>query len=358
MSEVAAPARVHRADEHKAARIRHLSRRTGDGHGTVLQGLAQNLHRVAVEFRQLVEEQHAVVRNRNLTGCGNLTAAGKSRRAHRMVRRTERTLDNQRFTVGQHPGNGMKHRRLNRLGERQRRQNRRQTLGKHTLAGAGRTDQKHIMLTHSRKLKCTFCQTLSFDIGIIDADIVGKRMCSLTVKYRRFHRHTPRQMVEQFHDIMHRVNGDTFDDRCFRGILCGDKHLRLPGSLCRNAHTEDAAHTAHLTGKRQLTDEAHFGQISLDRQTTACRHDADEHRKIVKRTLFALVGRCQIDRQRTVRENDTGVGTCRTQTFSGFSDRAVRQTDDLKLRNRIDAVDLNGDGKAFNAKQTCAVNGG
>ena len=65
MAEIAARAGIHCADEHHAAGIGESARDAGDRDRSILNGLAQRLHRCAREFRQLVEKEHAVVRERN-----------------------------------------------------------------------------------------------------------------------------------------------------------------------------------------------------------------------------------------------------------------------------------------------------
>ena len=61
---------VHGGDELKIGRISDLSGRPGDGQLSVLHRLPQHLERVAPELGQLVEEQHAAVRERDLAGQG------------------------------------------------------------------------------------------------------------------------------------------------------------------------------------------------------------------------------------------------------------------------------------------------
>lgn len=61
---------VHGGDEHEARGKRHRPRRPGDRHVAVLEGLAKDLERGALEFRKLVEEEHAIVGEADLTGRG------------------------------------------------------------------------------------------------------------------------------------------------------------------------------------------------------------------------------------------------------------------------------------------------
>jgi hypothetical protein len=58
------------ADQHHPRREGEGLRGAGDGHAPLLQGLAQHLEDVLLELRELVEEEHAVVGERDLAGRG------------------------------------------------------------------------------------------------------------------------------------------------------------------------------------------------------------------------------------------------------------------------------------------------
>ena len=83
---------IHRANKHEIGRKRHLSADTSDGDLAVLERLTEYLHCLCGKFGKLIEEKHAVMRERDLARSGNLTTARKPRGRHRMMRRAERTL--------------------------------------------------------------------------------------------------------------------------------------------------------------------------------------------------------------------------------------------------------------------------
>ena len=57
--------RVHCRHQHEFRREGHAAGRPGNGGAPLLQRLAHRLEHVALEFRQLVQKEHAVVRQRN-----------------------------------------------------------------------------------------------------------------------------------------------------------------------------------------------------------------------------------------------------------------------------------------------------
>ncbi|MHC2672044.1 hypothetical protein ACVI1J_004207 [Bradyrhizobium diazoefficiens] len=83
----------------------------GAGHRdlAVLQRLAQRIQHARIELRQLVEEQHALMRERDLAGLGVHAAAGERGHAGGMMRRAERAPRSQR-TAFDLAGDGGDHR--------------------------------------------------------------------------------------------------------------------------------------------------------------------------------------------------------------------------------------------------------
>ena len=59
---------VHGRNHHKGAGIGERGADPGDGHLVILQRLAQAFHRLTGEFRQLVQEQDAVVASETSPG--------------------------------------------------------------------------------------------------------------------------------------------------------------------------------------------------------------------------------------------------------------------------------------------------
>src|SRR5438874_10740546 len=78
--------RIHRGGEHEGGREGERHRGAADSHPLIFERLAQDFENAPVEFRQLVEEEHAVVRERNFAGARYGPAADESGVAYRVVR--------------------------------------------------------------------------------------------------------------------------------------------------------------------------------------------------------------------------------------------------------------------------------
>lgn len=87
----------------------------GDHHLAGLQRRAQGIERLGAELRELVEEQHAVVGERDLPRFGLQPAAGQRGHAGRMVRTAERPRAGQGASRDQ-SGHRMDHGGLQKFG--------------------------------------------------------------------------------------------------------------------------------------------------------------------------------------------------------------------------------------------------
>ena len=142
---VAAGAGIHRGDEHEARREHRAARGAGDGDPPFLQRLAHQVEHVAVELGQLVEEQHAVVRQGDLARSRLRSAADERRAGDAVMRRPERPPRQQAGTRRQEAGHRVDGRAVERLVEGERRQDRRQPARQHRLARARRPAHQQVV---------------------------------------------------------------------------------------------------------------------------------------------------------------------------------------------------------------------
>ena len=88
---IAAEAGIHRGHQHEAGREGDGAGGPGDGDHAVFQGLAQHLQGGALEFRQFVQEEDAVVGQAHLPRPGGGAAADEPGVGDGVVRRPERS---------------------------------------------------------------------------------------------------------------------------------------------------------------------------------------------------------------------------------------------------------------------------
>ena len=147
----AARAHVHRPHELEPRREERVPADAGDRDDAVLERLAQRLEHRARELRQLVEQQDAAVRERDLAGPRARSASDHRGSRRAVVRRAKRRDGDERPFRGKQPRHGVDARHLQRLLAHERRQDPWQPPREHRLArsrwplqeqvvGAGRRD--------------------------------------------------------------------------------------------------------------------------------------------------------------------------------------------------------------------------
>ena len=144
VAQIAAWAGIHRRDELEAGRKRRLARRARDMDAARFDRLAQHFEHPAVPFRQLVEEQHAVMGQRDFAGPRIAAAADQRDRGGRVVRRAKRASPPIVGTKA--AGQRLQRGGFQRLVLGKRRQQARQALRQHRFAGPRRPDHQDIVI--------------------------------------------------------------------------------------------------------------------------------------------------------------------------------------------------------------------
>jgi hypothetical protein len=103
-----AAAGVHGRDELDARRVKNSVVCAGDDQRAGLQRLTQRVYDLRRKFRQLVEEQHAVMGQRHLSRARAHAAADQRRHAGGVMRRAERPLPAE-LAVADLPGHALDH---------------------------------------------------------------------------------------------------------------------------------------------------------------------------------------------------------------------------------------------------------
>ncbi len=166
-----AAARIHRRHQHETRRIGDAVIDARDRDLAGFQRLAQRVENLGGEFRHLVEEQDAVMRQRNFARPRPQAAADQRRHRRRVMRRPERPLVGQRAAFD-HAGDRGDHRDFEQFGRRQRRQDRRQPCRQHRLAGAGRPDHHQVMAAGGGDFERALGALLALDVGKVERHAV------------------------------------------------------------------------------------------------------------------------------------------------------------------------------------------
>ncbi|MEZ5978935.1 MAG: hypothetical protein R3F34_12020 [Planctomycetota bacterium] len=163
VTEVAARTGVRGSDELEARGQLALGSRAHDRHGPRLERLSQRLDRLPSELRELVEEQDAEVRARDLAGDGRIAAAHESHLTRGVVRRAPRTRGDESLRPLTERGDEACE--FDALVERQRREQLRERPREECLARSRRSGEQQSVRARRRDFERLLADLLPGDGG-------------------------------------------------------------------------------------------------------------------------------------------------------------------------------------------------
>jgi hypothetical protein len=224
-SEPAAGTRIHRGHQLEARGKFGPARGAGNGDAARLQGLAQGFEGRAREFRQFIEEQDAMVGQRNLARPRRRAATDQRHRAGGVMRgtgRPQRPL-RQREATGKAGDRGA----FERFRHAHGRQQPGKALRQHGFARTRRADEQQRMAARRGDLQGAACASLALDVGEVgivrtgDGRIARQAYPAIVVGLRRLGlRLELRDHVQQ----MPRANHMGARDQCGLLRACRRQH--------------------------------------------------------------------------------------------------------------------------------------
>ena len=181
--EVAAGAGIHGRGQHEARGKAERHGGARDGDGVIFERLAHDFEHVAGKLGQLVEEEQAVVRERDLAGARHDAAADEAGVGDGVVRRAEGPLRDQAGAGIEHAGDGVNLGGLERFVEGERGEDRRQALGQHGFAGAGRADHENVVAAGRGHFERALGGLLAAHIAEVDGEML--QLAEQRLRWRR-----------------------------------------------------------------------------------------------------------------------------------------------------------------------------
>ena len=210
------------------------------------------------------------------------------------------------------------------------------------------------MSTSRRDLKRTLGALLSFHIGKIQGGIYSVFFKYTFIKVCGRKGRFALQVRDDLADVMHGINAKTLHDGGFRRVFRRDEDFLFPGISCRHAHGKRAAHTAKLTAKRKLTDEAFILQRDILRNRTRDAHDRNEDGKIIGGAFLFLIRGREIDGDLRIGKEIAAVFDGGFDAFLGFLDGSIGKTYDIESGDPIVGIAFHGHRVTLNAEKSCA----
>ena len=321
---------------------------------TVLQRLAHRLQNAALELRQFVQKQNAVVRQRNFSRRRIDVAAEQSRVARRVMRRAKWPARHQRLARPQQPDDAVNLRRLQRLVQSQRRQNRRQPLGQHGFAGAGRADEQRVMSARGGNFQSAFYVFLALDLGKIQIVVVYLIEDFGNVHLGRSDFVFAFQKTGGLAQILNRDDLQALDDRGLRGVFRRNEHADPAVRAGAQGHRQHALARTHRAGQRQFAHDDEIVEL-VGFDLFAGGQHADGDGQVKARPLLFHVGGREVDGRASHRKFETGIGERGGDPVARFLHRGVRQADDDDESVAVTGIDLDVNRKSFDPVERCGA---
>jgi hypothetical protein len=226
----------------------------------------------------------------------------------------------------QHARDRVDHAHLQRFRRIERRQQARQALRQHRLAGAGRSDHQQIVTAGGGNLDRPLRRLLPLDVGEVRiARVVGTQR-----RFRRRQRLRALEVVDQRQQAGGCQHLDAGGPRRLAALRLGaDQAERPRGRVhCRRQH---ARHSGQRAVQPQFAQRHVAGDL-VPGQRTHRRQQAERDRQVEVAAFLEQVGRRQIDGDPARRQRQPHRRKRRTHPLPALGDRLVRQSDDRKRR--------------------------
>jgi len=353
VAEVAARTGIHGGGKHEARRKRDGRGGARDGDGTVFERLAHDFEYVALKFGELIEEENAVMTERNFARARNGAAANEARIADGVMRRAKRARADEAAGIFERARNGMNARGFDGFFERHRGKNRGNALGEHSFASAGRADEENVVPAGTSDFQGAFRGLLAVNLAEVDTVFGGFAEEKLRVDLRGSKGFRGIDEIDGLGKSFYGINFDAVDDGRFASVGLGDSERDETGIARRKRSRERAADGTDAAIERQFTEKHHL----VDRLAKELAHatsEAESHWKIKRGAFFLDVGGSEIDGNAlAVREFDAAIAEGGFDAFAAFFYGIIGKADDVEIVHAGRAnVDFDFDKIGIDAKHS------
>ena len=302
----------------------------------VFEGLSQHLEHRARKLGKFIEEEYAVMCQRNLARHGVRTAADHGDGRYGVVRGAERAHSHQPRPTAQLTGNRVNLCSLEGLAKCERRHNRRQSLCHHRLTRAGRTDKQYVVPTGAGDFEGTFHIFLAFYIAEIKVEVPGlARKLGASIDYGRLESGVATQKICYLAQVLDSVDLEIIYHCRLGSIGRRQYHALEAPRTGLDSHRQGTTDGLHAAVERQF---AHNHITVKDFRLDNLRADKQRHgnRQVVGRALLAYISRRHVDDCGRARHGITRMCQCGPHALVALLYRRVGQADDTILHTTGD----------------------
>jgi len=152
-----------------------------------------------------------------------------------------------------------------------------------------------------------------------------------------------------------RKNLNSFDHRCFLGVVSGKQETSIPRISCSHGNGKCASDWLHLSVKRQLTQNKIMGQLTFLNHLCGCE-DANGHGEVESGPFLLDIRRRQVDRNPLGGKIIAAVLNGCLDPVLGFFDRTFREPDGCEGGKALGNVHLHLYDVGIDSKNSAAQN--
>ncbi len=270
-----------------------------DGDDLVFDGLAQHFQDARAELGQLIQEEHAAVRQRDLAGVRPVAAAHQPGVADGVVRGAEGAVADQRHIRRELVGHGVDARHIQGFVDGHARQDARQGARQQGLAGAGRTDHQDVVPAGRGHFQGALDVLLAFDLA--ENRSAGCRADSSGVTGGwGVMGAAPRRWAYRLARDATGITSRSGIRAASAASAWGTKMRLKPCWRGRGCHGQHAAHVAHAAIQRELAHHQRLVQALGWELPGGDQHPQGDG-QVVGRAFLAHRSRRQVDGQALAR---------------------------------------------------------
>ena len=289
------------------------------------EGLAHHFEHVALEFGKLIEEEHAIVAERNFAGSRNGAAADEAGVTDGVMRRAKRARAHEAARVFEKSGNAVDARGFDGFFERHRRQDGGNALGEHGLSGTRRTDEQNVVAAGAGNFEGALGGHLAAYVAKIGGVLAGfgKHVGSVHV-----HGLEGLGGIEQVDGLGERLDGEhagTLDHGGLAGVGFGDDEVLDAAFAGGQGSRKGSPDGTDTTIEGELA-EKDVGVQHLAEEGALAAQEAEGHGKVKRGAFLAYVGGGQIDRNCLKRRViEAAIAQGGLDAFAAFADGVIGQ---------------------------------
>ena len=351
IAPVAAGTGVHGRHQLETGRELRLARGPGDEDVAGLQGFAQHLQHAAVELRQFIEEQHALVGQGDLPRPWLGTTTHQSDRRGTVVGGAEGTAAPVAGIEARATHRGQS-RRLQGLVLLQLRQDAGQAAGQQALAGAGRSHHEQAVTTGRGHLQRAPRLHLATHLGQVRMGRrFGQGAGELQVQWL-----AGAEMPRHLQQVPGGADARILHQGRLRAIDRG-QHQLAAGGAALQSHGDHAARRAQLPGQGQFADEL----ISME---GLCRHlprggqDAEGDGQVEMAAFLGQFGGRQVDGDAAGGKFEPAVEQGTAHPVLALAHGGLGQAHDGQGRQAVGQVHLDGHQRRLDSQLRAAEHHG